>query len=259
MTHAVAPVAQAAAFDFAGQVVVVTGGGRGLGRAIAEGFARAGAKVAIAGRGAGIEQAAAEMGPAVRGYVCDVANEEAYTEFARKVADELGPADVLVNNAGVNPWYKRPENTPLAQWQEIIGVNLTGVFLGCKLFGTQMLARGSGSIINISSVAARSGLPRTAAYCAAKGGLEALTRSLAVDWAEKGVRVNSVGPGYFETDLTSGLRGNDNLSSMVLAHTPMRRFGRPEELVGICLYLASSAASYVTGQSMMVDGGWTAH
>lgn len=258
MTQGASPAAQGVAFDFTGRVVVVTGGGRGLGRAVAEGFANAGAKVAIAGRGAGIEQAAAEIGPAVRGYACDVANEEAYTNFARRVADELGVPDVLVNNAGVNPWYKRPEDTPLAQWQEIIGVNLTGVFLGCKLFGAQMLARGSGSIINISSVAARSGLPRTAAYCAAKGGVEALTRSLAVDWAEKGVRVNSVGPGYFETDLTSGLRSNESLSSMVLAHTPMRRFGRPQELVGICLYLGSDAASYVTGQSMMVDGGWTA-
>jgi NAD(P)-dependent dehydrogenase (short-subunit alcohol dehydrogenase family) len=247
------------AAGLAGKVVVVTGGGRGLGRGIAAAFAAAGARVAIAGRSEGVVQAAQEIGAGVRGFVCDVSDETDVRRMADEVTRELGAADVLVNNAGINPWYTRPEHTELAQWQQIIGVNLTGVFLGCREFGRQMLERGGGSIINISSVAARSGLPRTAAYCAAKGGLEAMTRSLAVDWAGKGVRVNCVGPGYFETDLTAGLRANDKLSSMVLAHTPMQRYGKPEELVGVCLFLASDAASYVTGQSWMVDGGWTAY
>lgn len=244
---------------FDGKIVVVTGGGRGLGRAIAEGFAQAGATVAIAGRSADITEAAAQIGANVRGYVCDVAQEEAVTAFARRVTEEIGAADVLVNNAGINPWYKRAEDTPFAEWQQIVAVNLTGAFLSCRTFGKTMLERGRGSIVNISSVASKSGLARTAAYCAAKGGLDALTRSLAVEWAERGVRVNSVGPGYFETDLTSGLRGHDGLAAGVIAHTPMRRFGTPREIVGICLYLASDTASYVTGQTMMVDGGWTAY
>ncbi len=245
--------------DFSGRVVVVTGGGRGLGFAIARGFALAGATVAIAGRNEStVHQAAAELGPQVRGYVCDVSDQDSHQAFARQVADDFGPPDVLVNNAGVNPWFKRAEETPLSEWQQIIDVNLTGVFLGCRLFGRQMLQRGRGSIVNISSVAARSGLPRTAAYCAAKGGLEALSRSLAVEWAPKGVRVNCLGPGYFETDLTAGLRDNEHLSTGVLQHTPMQRYGKPDELVGACLFLASPAASYVTGQSLMVDGGWTA-
>ena len=245
--------------DFSGRVVVVTGGGRGLGFAIARGFARAGATVAIAGRSeTTVQRAAAELGPHVRAYVCDVGDEASHQAFARRIAEDLGPPDVLVNNAGVNPWFKRAEETPLSEWRQIIDVNLTGVFLGCQLFGRQMLARGSGSIVNISSVAARSGLPRTAAYCAAKGGLEALSRSLAVEWATQGVRVNCLGPGYFETDLTAGLRDNAHLSAGVLDHTPMQRYGKPDELVGACLFLASPAASYVTGQSLMVDGGWTA-
>lgn len=244
--------------DLQGKVVVVTGGGRGLGHAIAEGFVAAGARVAIAGRSPSIMESAAGLGQGARGYVCDVANEDQVRQLADDVARDFGRTDVLVNNAGINPWYTRPEKTPLAQWQEILAVNLTGVFLGCREFGGRMLEAGGGSIINISSVAARSGLPRTAAYCAAKGGLEAMTRSLAVDWAGAGVRVNCVGPGYFETDLTSGLRDNERLSSMVLGHTPMKRYGKPGELVGVCLFLASGAASYVTGQSWMVDGGWTA-
>ncbi len=244
--------------DLQGRVVVVTGGARGLGRTIAQGFADAGARVAITGRSDSVADAASEIGEGVRGYVCDVANEVEMTRLAERVASELGPADVLVNNAGINPWYQRAENTPMERWQQVIDVNLTGAFLGCQLFGRQMLERGSGSIINISSVAAHSGLPSTAAYCAAKGGLEALARSLAVEWAPKGVRVNCVGPGYFETDLTSGLRDNERLSARVIGHTPMARYGKPAELVGVCLFLASGAASYVTGQSWMVDGGWTA-
>jgi len=244
--------------DLRSRVVVVTGGGRGLGRSIAQGFSDAGATVAITGRTESVREAAAAMGPSVHGYVCDVADEPGFTRFADEVAVRHGRVDVLVNNAGINPWYLRPEATQLSQWQEVIDVNLTGVFLGCQIFGRQMLEHGGGSIINISSVAAKSGLPRTAAYCAAKGGVEALTRSLAVDWAAKGIRVNCVAPGYFETDLTAGLRANDRLSSMVLHHTPMARYGKPHELVGACLFLASQASSYVTGQSWGVDGGWTA-
>ena len=247
--------------DFKGQVVVVTGGSRGLGYAIAEAFVDAGARVAITGRNADTLQASvarlAERGT-VGGFVADVAQEEAVERLVNEVESALGPVDVLVNNAGINPWYKAAEQTSMNEWDQIIDVNLTGVLLGCRIFGGRKLERGRGAIVNVTSVAAHTGLVRSAAYCAAKGGVEAMTRSLAVEWARKGVRVNCVAPAYFETDLTTGLRANDRLSGNVVGRTPMARYGQPHELSGACLFLASQAASYVTGHSLLVDGGWVA-
>jgi len=244
------------------RVVVVTGGGRGLGRDIAEAFARQGALVAISGRDpdtlSKTQDELSSSGGKVRGFVADVSDEAAMRSLRDAVEDAFGPADVLVNNAGVNPWFKRSEHTSIQEWRHIIDVDLTGVFIGCRLFGERMVQRGRGCIVNISSVAARTGLVRTAAYCASKGGVEAMTRSLAAEWARAGVRVNCVAPGYFETDLTAGLRANDGLSQNVLARTPMGRYGVQGEVSGACLYLASDAAAYVTGQSLAVDGGWTA-
>ncbi len=242
-----------------GKSVIVTGGGRGLGRAIAAGFAAEGCKVAIVGRNPEtLARAVAEMGPDVQGFAADVSSEAEVETMCTAVAGSFGSIDVLVNNAGINPFYKRPEDTTLAEWQQIIDVNLTGVFLACKHAGRAMLAQGSGAIINVGSIAGRVALARTTAYCAAKAGVELLTRQLAHDWADRGVRVNAVGPGYFATDLTEGLRANPRLGGQITARTPLGRFGEPDELVGACLFLASPAAAYVTGQTLMVDGGWTA-
>jgi gluconate 5-dehydrogenase len=246
-------------YDFSGERVVVTGGGRGLGRAIAEGFAAAGATVAIIGRDLEtLSRAADEIPGDVRPYTADVADEAAMEAVAARILSELGPVDTLINNAGINPWYRSAENVALSEWRLIVDVNLTAVFHCCQLFGRPMLERSKGSIIGISSVAGHVGLARSAAYNAAKGGLELLTKSLAIDWASRGVRVNTVAPGYFETDLTALLQQHEKLSGKVIDHTPLGRFGKPEELVGACLYLASPAASYVTGQSLRVDGGFTA-
>lgn len=248
-----------ARFDLGGETVMITGGGRGLGRAIAGGFAAAGARVAILGRDeATLAAAVAELGERVRYYVADISDETALTAAVERLRAEMGDPGVLVNNAGINPWYRRAEQVSLAEWRQIIDINLTAVFHCCQLVVPAMLARGRGSIINISSVAGHVGLARTAAYCAAKGGVELLTKSLAIDWADRGVRVNTVAPGYFETDLTAGLQANDALAARVLGHTPVGRFGRPEEIISACLYLASDASSYVTGQSLRVDGGFTA-
>jgi len=245
--------------DLSGKVVIVTGAGRGLGRAIAEGFVAEGCRVVITGRDRKtLARAAAEMAGEVLCHPADVADEDQVAALCAAVRDHWGRIDVLVNNAGINPFYKRAEHTERSEWQQIIDVNLTGVFFACKHAGQTMLAQGAGAIVNITSVAARVALDRTTAYCAAKAGVERMTAELGLEWAKRGVRVNAVGPGYFATDLTAGLRGNEALAAAITARTPMGRFGRPDELVGACLFLASDAAAYVTGATLMVDGGWTA-
>lgn len=245
--------------NLANRVVIVTGGGRGLGRAMAEGFLAEGCRVAITGRNRDtLDQAAEELNGTVLPCPADMAQEDQVEALCNHVLAEWGRIDVLVNNAGVNPYYKRAEHTAREEWQHIINVNLNGVFYACKHAGRAMLSQGAGSIVNVTSVAARVALDRTTAYCAAKSGVERMTAELALEWAQLGVRVNAVGPGYFATDLTEGLRDNDALTQKIATRTPMARFGRPEEVVGACLFLASDAASYVTGGTIMVDGGWTA-
>lgn len=245
--------------SLSGRVVIVTGGGRGLGRSIAEGFISEGCRVAITGRNRDrLEATAAEMGGEVMVRPADAADEDQVEAACAAVVARWGRIDALVNNAGINPFYRRAEHTTRSEWQQIIDVNLTGVFFACKHAGRVMLQQGSGSIVNVTSVAAKLALDRTTAYCAAKAGVERMTGELSLEWAGRGVRVNTVGPGYFTTDLTEGMRANEALAGKVLARTPMARFGVPDELVGACLFLASDAASYVTGASIMVDGGWTA-
>jgi len=246
-------------FDLTGMVAVVTGGGRGLGRAIAQGLARHGATLVLCGRTAAtLEKTAAEIGGEVLTHVADISREEDVLALRDAALGRFGRIDVLVNNAGVNPIYKGIEATTWAEWQHIVDVNLTGTFLCCKHIGTVMAQAGRGSIISISSVAGHVGLRRSVPYCATKGGVELLTKALALDWAGKGVRVNCIAPGYFETDLTAGMIANEALSSRLLAQTPMGRFGRDPDIVGAAVFLASPASAYMTGQSVTVDGGYLA-
>ncbi len=249
-------------FDLNNLIAVVTGGGRGLGRAIVEGLAGSGARVVITGRSVktlqnAVDEIVAAGGEAVF-KTADVSSENDIEALNAFTQETYGTPDILVNNAGINPYYQSAEKVSTKQWQEIIDVNLSGVFICSRIFGDAMAKQQRGSIINISSIAGHVGLPKTAAYCAAKGGVELMTKSLALDWAIKGVRVNCIAPGYFNTDLTSGLRDNDVLSKRLLDATPMARFGRPEEVAGAAVFLASNAASYITGQTIMIDGGWTA-
>lgn len=244
-------------FDLSGKVAVVTGGGRGIGRAIARGLAAHGAKLVVCGRTqATLDAVAGELGGTA--VATDVAEEADVLALRDKVLASHGRIDVLVCNAGVNPIYKGIEATSLEEWRGVLDVNLTGTFLCCKHLGGAMLAAGAGSIVCISSVAGHVGLRKSVPYCATKGGVELLVRALALDWAAKGVRVNAIAPGYFETDLTAGMIANPAMSARLLSATPMGRFGQDADIVGAAVFLASDASGYVTGQSLLVDGGYVA-
>lgn len=257
--HILAP---AKTFDLSGLVCVVTGGGRGIGRWITEGLASAGAEVVICGRSeATLKDAQKEMRAAgldITAFVADVAREEDVVELSSAIIAAHGKIDVLVNNAGVNPIYKGIEKTSLEEWRQILDVNLTGMFLCCKYLGGAMAERGAGSIINVTSVAGHVGMKKSLPYCASKGGGELLTKALALDWASKGVRVNALAPAFFETELTEAVRNHDTISAELLAHTPLGRFGSRPDVAGAAVFLASPASAYMTGQSLVIDGGWTA-
>lgn len=247
-------------FDLGGRLCLVTGGGRGIGRSIASALAAHGGHVVVTGRSedtlqSTVDDIQAGGGKADR-LTVDIRSEDEVVRLARTVEERFGAAHVLVNNAGVNAIYKSADKTTLDEWNTIVGTNLTGVFLACREFGRQMLAAGRGSIVNISSIGGRTGLGKTAAYCASKGGVELMSKSMAIDWAPKGVRVNCVAPAYVETDLTSGLAGHPVLGARIAARTPMGRFGRTDEVAGAVVFLASDASSYLTGESIAVDGGW---
>jgi NAD(P)-dependent dehydrogenase (short-subunit alcohol dehydrogenase family) len=246
-------------FDLTGRVCIVTGGGRGIGRAIAAGLAEHGAAVILSGRTeATLNETAALIGKQASVQVADIAREAEVLALRDAVLARHGRIDVLVNNAGINPIFRVIERTSLEDWQSIIDINLTGTFLCCKHIGAAMIERARGSIINISSVAGHVGLLRSVPYCASKGGVEMLTRALALDWAKRGVRVNTLAPGWVDTDLTHGLLEHDVHGKRLLDHTPMGRFATPGDMVGAAVFLASDASAYMTGQSLLVDGGWTA-
>lgn len=249
-------------FDLSGQVAVVTGGGRGLGRSAATGLAAFGAKVVLCGRDPATLETAADDIKAKGGeawwHTADVSSADDIHQLKEAVLEKYGRADILINNAGINPIYRSTESTEPEEWQAIIDTNLTGLFLACRAFGSHMIKQGNGSIINITSIAGHVGLRKSLPYCAAKGGVELATRAMALDWATHNVRVNAIAPAFFETDLTAGMRNHSALSQRLLDQTPLGRFGKPDELIGAVVYLASSASSYVTGQSILIDGGWTA-
>jgi gluconate 5-dehydrogenase len=244
-------------FDLTGKVCIVTGAGRGIGRGMAEGLARHGATLVLVGRTpATLDEAAAAIGGPVTVHPADVSRETDVMALRDAVLARHGRIDVLVNNAGVNAIFKGIERTSLEEWQAIIDVNLTGVFLCCKHIGG---AIGSGgSVINVSSVAGHGGLPRSVPYCASKGGVELLTKALALDWAKRGVRVNTLAPGWVDTDLTHGLLEHDVHGKRLLDRTPLGRFATPLDMAGGVVFLASDASAFMTGQSLVIDGGWGA-
>lgn len=249
-------------FDFRDKRVWVTGASRGLGRAIALGFARAGARVALTSRTeaslAGVRADLPDAVDRVMPLPLDISVESSVREAVSQITDAWGGIDCLVNCAGISPSFKPAENVREKEWRDVLDVNLTGLFLCTREAGQVMLDHGSGTVINVSSIAARAGLERMAAYTASKGAVEALTRTLALEWAERGVRVNCLAPGFFETDMTHSLRHHDKWRDRLLDRIPVGRFGEPRELVPAALFLASDASRYVTGTALVVDGGWTA-
>jgi NAD(P)-dependent dehydrogenase (short-subunit alcohol dehydrogenase family) len=247
------------AFDLTGRVCIVTGGGRGIGRAMAAGLVEHGATVVLSGRTQDtLNEAATVIGDQASVQVADIACEADVLALRDAVLGRHGRIDVLINNAGINPIFRGIERTSLDDWQSIIDINLTGTFLCCKHIGAVMVEQARGSIINVSSVAGHVGLLRSVPYCASKGGVEMLTRALALDWAKRGVRVNTLAPGWVDTDLTHGLLEHDVHGKRLLDHTPMGRFATSGDMVGAAVFLASDASAYMTGQSLLIDGGWTA-
>jgi 2-dehydro-3-deoxy-D-gluconate 5-dehydrogenase len=248
-------------FDIAGAVALVTGGTRGIGRAIADGLADAGAVVALTGRdAAGVQQvveAGLDRGVQLAGLTWEATEPQAADQLVERVVAEHGRLDILVNNAGMIE--RGPAETHAVEtWEQIISANLTGTFALSAAAGRVMLSQGYGRMVNIASVLAFGGGRAVAAYAASKGGVVQLTRSLAAEWSDRGVTVNAIAAGYIDTDLTSALRADSDRQRQLAARIPARRFGRPDELVGPTIFLCSRAASYVTGAILAVDGGWLA-
>ena len=241
-----------------GRKALVCASSKGLGKACALALAREGVHVTINGRNAETLQATTAeiqgvMGIEVQAITCDVT-----TDAGRAALLNACPApDILVNNAGAAESAAFGK-TDAALWQRMLDVNLTGVFNCCHAALPALLARQDARIVNVASTAGLKGYGYVAAYCAAKAGVEAMARSLAVDWAARGVRVNNVAPGYVATDLTAGMLDNDSLAAGLEARTPLGRVASPREMAGAVAFLASDAASYMTGQTIIVDGGWTA-
>ncbi len=248
-------------FDVEGKVILVTGSARGLGAAFAHGFLEAGARVVLNSAHEESMAAAQEKlrgeGYDVPGYCFDISDETAVTAAIARIEEEVGPIDVLVNNAGIQ--RRKPLlEVPAEPWREVLEGNLTGAFLVGRAAAVRMAQRGHGKIINVTSLNAALARTGIAPYCSAKGGLKMLTQSMATEWGEYGINVNAIGPGYFDTEMTAPLVQDPEFDAWVRSEVPLRRWGRPSDLVGTALFLASAASDYVDGQTIFVDGGWQA-
>ncbi len=249
-------------FDLSGKVALVTGGSRGLGLEMAEGLGEAGASLMIVARreqwlGPTLEELKAK-GFTCEGMTCDVSNPEDVQKVVNKTLETYGQINILVNNAGVT-WGAPAEEMPLDKWRMVIDINLTGVFLFSQAVGRTMISRKYGRIINVASVSGIiASLPdgtHTSAYVAAKGGLIALTRELAAKWAQYGIRVNAIAPGFFPSRMTDKIL--EKQRKQMEQTIPMGRVGQAGELKGVAVFLAAPASDYITGQTIVVDGGMT--
>ena len=242
------------------KAAIVTGGGRGLGRAMAQGLAAAGAGVVVVARReddlAETVKLVTDAGGRCVAVAGDVVEPETADKAVAACREAYGRVDILVNNAGLLDMGDVDEMEESA-WRRVLDVNLVGSFLFTKAVGPHLKAQKSGKVVNIASVLGTFGVAGATAYCTAKAGIMGYTRSLAVEWGPHGIQVNCIAPGLFETDMSAGVIGNPEFYQQVLAGIPRGVHGQPEELVGTCLYLCSSASDHVVGQVVHVDGGAT--
>jgi len=247
--------------DLTGRVALVTGSGRGIGRAIATNLAESGADLIINDLDLPSMEKARDkivsLGRRVVTFHCDVSRKADVDRMVEASVGVLGKIDVLVNNAGTV--VRKPmEHYAEEDWDRVIGVNLKGTFNLCRAVGAQMIKQHSGAIINIASIMGEVALPPRASYTASKGGIIMLTKDLAMEWARHGIRVNSISPGWTVTEMTEKYFSQEEVRKFMLERIPLGRFAEPDEIARVAVFLASDAASYVTGANFMVDGGWTA-
>jgi gluconate 5-dehydrogenase len=247
-----------ALFDLAGRTALVTGATSGIGLALARGLAEAGACVVVNGRDAArVASTVAALradGFTIHGAVFDVTVRDEIEREVNRIETEVGPVDILINNAGIQRRGPLLDVDP-AVWEEVIRTNLTGVFLVGQAVARGMVARRRGKIVNIASLASEVARATIGPYVAAKGAVKQLTRAMCVEWAGANVQVNAIGPGYFATPLNTTLQEDPAFNTWLTARTPAGRWGRPEELVGTAVFLASPASDFVNGQVIYVDGG----
>ncbi len=248
-------------FRLDGKVSVVTGASRGLGRAMAEGLAEAGSHVVLAATKEKALRAVAErirsLGVQAVIVPTDVEKEEHLKRLVERTLEELGQIDVLVNNAGIT--VRSPAiDFSIEDWDRVMAVNLRSVFLLSQKVARVMMRQGGGKIINVASLTSEVSVPFIPAYAASKGGIRQLTKALATEWAEHNIQVNAIGPGFFRTDLTETLYHDPERHGKIINRVAIKRWGKPEDLKGAVVYLASKASDYVTGQVLYVDGGYLA-
>ncbi len=249
-----------ALFDLSGRTALITGSARGIGYALAAGLAAAGARIIINSRQAEAVAGAVEQlrahGLEARGMAFDVTDEAAVAAAFAKLDEDGVAVDILINNAGIQ--FRKPiVELALSDWQRVIDTNLTSAFIVGREAAERMIARGcGGKIINIGSLTSEAGRATVAPYTAAKGGIKMLTRAMAAEWAQFNIQANSIGPGYILTEMNTALIENLAFDAWVKQSNPAGRWGKPEQLVGTAVYLASAASSYVNGQIIYVDGGW---
>lgn len=246
--------------DVTGKSALVIGGTRGIGLAIARCLADGGASVGVTGRDdKSAEAVATRIGSKASGYALDVNDRAAIEDVVKRFDGEHDGADALVYSAGISPAFTSGEKLDVAAWDSILSVNLTGAFVAAKAFARHAIERGrSASIVFVGSIAGQAGAGRLTAYSASKAGLVGLAKSLAIDWARYGIRVNVLAPGWVETDMTAGIQANDRLSDWIKSRTPQGRLARPEEIADMAAFLVSDSASFATGAVFTLDGGWTA-
>jgi 2-deoxy-D-gluconate 3-dehydrogenase len=246
-------------FDLSGKTAVVTGGGRGLGLGISDALLEAGADVIVFGRSplpVALTKHAAELGRQVDFVALDLANSDAIAAAADQVLSARR-VDILVNNAGTQDRYPAV-NFPLAAWDSVLDVNLRAVFQLCQQFGRPMLERGEGKIVNLASLLSFQGGTTVPAYAASKGAVAQLTKALCNEWSSRGVNVNAVAPGYMATEMNTALLADPVRMEQISTRIPAGRWGEPEDIGNVVVFLASPAAAYVHGQVLAVDGGWMA-